>query len=316
MTEHQKAAALMVLGMGAFAFEDVFIKLLTTSMPIGLIMAFLGILGGLVFWAVMAVRGIRLFTRDLLHPMVLLRNLGEALCGILFVAALALGDLSSAAAIIQALPLTMTLGAALLLGEPVGWRRWTSIMVGFVGVLMILRPGGEAFQPASLLALGAVVMLTVRDLATRRVPEHVPSDALTASAFLSAGLGGVVLAILQQTAPRLPAGDEAFYLLGALCFGLGGYSAMVIATRIAPIAVIAPFRYARLVFAMILGILIFHERPDAMTLIGAAIIVGSGIYTMWREARRKAGDGLAPAEAAGSVSAMVDPPRRGHRDGD
>lgn len=143
MTEHQKAAALMVLGMAAFAFEDVFIKLLTTSMPIGLIMAFLGILGGLVFWAVMAVRGIRLFTRDLLHPMVLLRNLGEALCGILFVAALALGDLSSAAAIIQALPLTMTLGAALLLGEPVGWRRWTSIMVGFVGVLMICDRGAR-----------------------------------------------------------------------------------------------------------------------------------------------------------------------------
>lgn len=310
MQGHQKAAALMVLSMGLFAFEDVFIKLLTASLPTGIIMACLGIAGGLLFWAVMAARGIPLWSRDLLHPMVVLRNLGEAGCAVCFASALAIGDLSTASAIIQALPLTMTLGAALLLGEQVGWRRWASILVGFIGVLLIVRPGSDAFQLASLLALGAVVMLTLRDLATRRVPAHVSSDALTASAFLATGLAGISLAIFQHSAVRLPAGGEMAYIFAALCFGLGGYLSMVIATRIAPVAAIAPFRYARIVFALILGVLIFGERPDALTLLGAAIIVGSGIYTMWREARRKRRDSWTPAEYAGNVSVMVDPPRR------
>lgn len=285
MQGYQKAAALMVLAMGLFACEDVIIKLLTRSLPTGVIMAVLGLCGGLIFWIGMALRGKRLFSRDLLHPMVILRNLGEAGCALCFASALALGDLSTASAILQALPLTMTLGAALLLGEPVGWRRWSSIVVGFVGVLLIVRPGSEAFQLASLLALGAVALLTLRDLCTRRVPETISSDALTASAFLSTGIAGVILAAFQGAPIRLPGAGDALSVVFCLAFGLGGYMAMVVATRIAPVAVIAPFRYARLVFAMILAALVFGERPDALTLLGSAIIVASGIYTMWREAR-------------------------------
>ena len=122
-----------------------------------------------------------------------LRNLCEAVCGVFFLTAISIGDLAIASAILQALPLLMTLGAALILGEKVGWRRWASIGAGFLGVLMIVRPGTDAFQPGSMLALVAVLFLAVRDLVTRRLPASIGSGLLTASAFGSMSLAGAAL---------------------------------------------------------------------------------------------------------------------------
>lgn len=283
MAQEQRAATLMVASMAFFAFEDMLIKLLTLTLPGGQIMLVAGMLGAGTFWAMMAARGQKLWTRTLLNPLILTRNLGEAICAVLFVTALRLGDLSTASAILQALPLVMTLGAVVFLREPVGWRRWLSIALGFIGVLMIVRPGTEAFQPASLLAVGAVLALALRDLVTRRIPPLVPSEALTATAFAAMAVGGLALLLIQGQAPVLPSVGQGLGLLGVTAFGLAGYSLMVVATRLVPIAAIAPFRYSRLVFALVLGVVVFDERPDAMMLLGSAVIVGSGIYAMLRE---------------------------------
>lgn len=286
MAENQRAAVLMVASMALFALEDMLIKLLTQTLPGGQIMLVAGLLGMGVFWALMAARGQRLWTRDLLNPLILTRNTGEAICAVLFVSALRLGDLSTASAILQALPLVMTLGAVIFLREQVGWRRWVSIGLGFIGVLLIVRPGTDAFQPASLLAIGAVLALAMRDLVTRRIPPLVPSEALTATAFGAMALGGAALLLIERKAPVLPDMGQGLTLLAVTGFGLAGYSLMVAATRLVPIAAIAPFRYSRLVFAMILGALMFGERPDGMMLLGSAVIVGSGIYAMLRERAR------------------------------
>ncbi|MFD1883778.1 DMT family transporter [Paracoccus pacificus] len=296
-----RAAGLMVLSMALFAFEDTFLKLLSASLPVGQVLAMAGGLGMLVFWALMALRGQRLWTRGLLHPLVIIRNLGEAVCAMAFILAIALGDLSSASAILQSLPLMMTVGAALFLGEPVGWRRWASIAAGFVGVVMIVRPGAASFDVASLLAVVAVLGLTLRDLVTRRIPPQVSSDALTASAFGTMMLAGIALAVLRAEPPEIPAPLDLLRLCASVVFGLGGYSAMVASVRLAPLGAIAPFRYSRLVFAMLLGIIVFGERPDALTWLGSAIIVISGIYAMWREAR----------VAGARVAASAGPPRAG-----
>src|SRR6056297_1156247 len=167
--ENLRGSVLMVVAMAGFALEDMFIKRLSLDLPVGQILVFLGTGGAVIFGLGALARGHRLFSRDLLAGQVLLRNLGELIGTIGFVTALALTPLSSASAILQATPLALTLGAALFLKEAVGWRRWSAILVGFAGVLMVIRPGLEGFEPASLFAVQAVFGLAMRDLATRAV---------------------------------------------------------------------------------------------------------------------------------------------------
>lgn len=280
-----RAAMLMVLAMAAFACEDALLKALSGAIPTGQLLAVIGFAGMAVFglWIAISPEGLRL--RNLLRPPVALRNLCEAICAITFVTALATGDLSIASAILQAQPLLMTLGAALFLGEQVGWRRWLSIAVGFVGVLLIVKPGTAAFEVSSIFAIVAVLALAVRDLVTRRLPPEVGSGLLSAGAFGSMGLAGLALMLAGGQGAVMPTAGQGALMAATLCFGLLGYITMVIATRIAEIAVIAPFRYSRLLFAMALAVTLFGERPDALTLAGAALIAGAGIYAMWREAR-------------------------------
>ena len=280
-----RAALLMVLAMAAFACEDALLKGLSGTIPTGQLLAVIGFAGMVVFalWIAIGPEGLRL--RNLLRPPVMLRNLCEGICAITFVTALATGDLSIASAILQAQPLLMTLGAALFLGEQVGWRRWLSIAAGFAGVLLIVKPGTAAFEFSSVLAIIAVITLAVRDLVTRRLPPEVGSGLLSAGAFGSMGIAGLVLLLIGGQQAVAPTTGQGALMAATLCFGLSGYITMVIATRIAEIAVIAPFRYSRLLFAMLLAVTVFGERPDALTLLGAALIAGAGIYAMWREAR-------------------------------
>lgn len=285
MTANARAALLMTLSMACFAGEDTLLKLLSRDLAIGQLMLVIGFAGMIAFGLVVAVGSEGLRLRDLLYPGVLLRNLSEAVCAVCFLTALSIGDLSIASAILQALPLLMTLGAALFLREPVGWRRWLSIGVGFLGVLMIVRPGTEAFQPASVLAVIAVLALAVRDLTTRCLPARIGSGLLTASAFGSTSVAGGVLIWLGGQTMVTPTPAHWAMMLVTLAFGLSGYITMVIATRTGEIGAIAPFRYSRLVFAIGLGVVVFGERPDAWTLTGAGVIAGAGGYAMWREAR-------------------------------
>ncbi|WP_234853738.1 DMT family transporter [Paracoccus everestensis] len=280
-----RAALLMVLAMAAFACEDALLKGLSGTIPTGQLLAVIGFAGMVVFALWIAIGPEELRLRNLLRPPVMLRNLCEGICAITFVTALATGDLSIASAILQAQPLLMTLGAALFLGEQVGWRRWLSIAVGFAGVLLIVKPGTAAFEFSSVLAIIAVITLAVRDLVTRRLPPEVGSGLLSAGAFGSMGIAGLVLLLIGGQQAVAPTAGQGALMAATLCFGLLGYITMVIATRIAEISVIAPFRYSRLLFAMLLAVTIFGERPDALTLLGAALIAGAGIYAMWREAR-------------------------------
>ncbi|HRM74294.1 MAG TPA: DMT family transporter, partial [Paracoccus sp. (in: a-proteobacteria)] len=153
VTDNFRGAMLMVVSMVFFAFEDMFIKLLAAELPFAQVLGMIGLLGFLIFAFVLKLKGGRFFTRDLIRPVVLFRGLAEAVGSIGIVVALALTELSSTAAIMQALPLAIVLGAALFLAEPVGWRRLSAIAIGFLGVLLVIRPGLAGFQPVSLMAL-------------------------------------------------------------------------------------------------------------------------------------------------------------------
>lgn len=278
-----RGAVLMVLAMAGFALEDMFIKLLADAVSVGQILTMLGIGGSLAFGAVVVARGEALFARTMLSYPIVLRGLGDLIGALAFVSAIVLTPLSSASAILQATPLAVTLGAAVFLGEPVGWRRWSAIFVGLIGVLLIIRPGLDSFEVLSLLALLAVFALALRDLATRRTPASITTMQLSFLGFVVIIPAGILLMIFTGSQVVALNATEWIYISAALGIGLFAYYAIVAAMRVGDVGFVTPFRYLRLVFALVIGVSVFGESPDALTLIGAAIIVASGIYTILRE---------------------------------
>ena len=297
--DNMRGIMLMVLGMAGFAAEDMFIKLAAGQLPVGEILLVLGLVGALIFAIYARLNGTSVISRGFFHPAVVVRNLSEMLGGLCFVTALSLIPLATATTILQATPLLVTMGAALVLGEAVGWRRWTAILVGFGGVLLVIRPGLEGFEPEVLWAVAGVLGLGIRDLASRKVPKTISSLQLSAWGFFAVGVSGAVLMLVTGEAV-MPGATEAMYLGGALSVGVLAYWALTDATRIGEISVVTPFRYSRLVFSTIVGILVFAEFPDLYTLAGACIIIATGLYTIMRERSRRRQE-AALARAAASI---------------
>jgi len=273
----------MVLAMLGFAVEDAVIKLLAGALPLGQIIGCLGAGGALVFAVLCRRQGQPLWDRAFFAPAILLRNLAELIGTLGFVTAIALIPLSTASAILQAAPLLVTLGAALFLGEAVGWRRWAAILIGFAGVLLIIRPGTDGFDWLSLFAVQGVLGLAIRDLATRRVKAAVSSLQLSFMAFLMLIPASAILLYFGGIVPITPSVGQTGLLIAAVFIGAVSYYGITYAMRIGEIGFVTPFRYSRMIFALIIGVLVFSETPDALTLLGATIIILSGLYTLWRE---------------------------------
>jgi drug/metabolite transporter (DMT)-like permease len=275
---------LMVAAMAGFSVEDALIKAAAASVPVGQILMLLGIGGGVIFGTLARLQGARLLTPVVFSRPVLLRNAAEMLGTMTFVNAIALLPLSTVTAILQATPLAVTLGAALFLGAEVGWRRWTAILLGFAGVLIIVRPGAEGVEAGALLAVAGVFFLAARDLATRATPASVPSTVIATYGFASVIPAGAILLAFSGGA-MMPEPRAGLLIAAALVIGVFAYYAIIAAMRVGEIAVVTPFRYTRLLFAVGIGMAVFGERPDALTYLGAALVIGSGLYTLLREAR-------------------------------
>lgn len=284
--DNLRGIILMVAAMAGFAMEDMFIKWAASDLPTGQILLMIGLVGAAVFAAMARAQGQRTFVAAALHPAVIGRNLGEMIGTYGFVTALTLAPLSTVSAVAQAMPLAVTMGAALFLGETVGWRRWTAIVVGFLGVLLIIRPGLEGFDPNALWAVLAVFGLGARDLFTRRMPAEITTMQLSVWGFLAVALLGAGM-LFASGGGHVPAAAQTGYVAGALAFGIAAYWALTAANRLGEMSVITPFRYSRLIFGVALGVLVFDERPDALTLLGGLVIIGSGLYTFARERARK-----------------------------
>jgi drug/metabolite transporter (DMT)-like permease len=268
--------------MAGFAFEDLFIKLLSTYFPISEVIIILGFTGTFIFFIITLLQNAPIIHKDLLNKHVIIRTICELLGAVFFVTAIALTPLSSATAILQIAPLLVTIGAVIFFKEKVGWRRWTAVFIGFIGVLLIVRPGFEGFMPASIFAILGSVFLAARDLATRAMQVKLPSVTIALYAFIAFGISGIL--IIPFNSPMvLPTSNQIIYFIGASAFGVIAYYSLVISSRIGEMSVISPFRYSRIVFAMLLAIIILDENPDGLTLIGASIVVASGLYTFVRE---------------------------------
>ena len=274
---------LIVLSMAAFAVEDMMIKYLSATVALGQILIFLGVLSTLVFWRISSRQGHSVFMRHAWRGVPLARMLTEIVSPMAFLTALSLIDLSTVAAVFQATPLVATMGAALFLKEQVGWRRWSAVCIGFLGVLCIIRPGQVGFEPATLLVLVAVFGIAARDLLTRVSDTSIPSTVLSFQGYLALSVAGLLLMFVQGTAFDAMTGTEWSLMLIATLIGMVAYLAIVVGLRLGDASVVTPFRYMRLVFSLILGMTVFGERPDAMTFLGAAVIIASGLYAFLRE---------------------------------
>ncbi len=282
MNPNLQGALFMMGSMAAFTMNDVFVKLLAETVPLFQIVFLRGILTTLLLAVTVAAFGkltFRIPKGD--RAKVALRTVFEVLTVVTFLTALVNMELANATAILAALPLVVTLGAALLFKEPVGWRRWTAIAVGASGVLLIVQPGTDGFNAYSLLALVAVFLVAGRDLSTRAFSNDVPLMSVAVLTAASVGAFGGVMSFTIDWVP-MDSRDIA-YLAGSALFIIGGYVLSIFVMRVGDVAVTSPFRYTALVFALILGVVVFAEFPNGLALTGAAIVVATGVFTLIRE---------------------------------
>ncbi|CAM3300958.1 Permease of the drug/metabolite transporter (DMT) superfamily [Paracoccus aminovorans] len=284
--DNLRGTLLMILSMAAFTCNDAVMKTVTQSLPLYESVAIRGAMVLALMLAVARAQGglrLRVPRRDL-GPL-LLRSSADVVSTLLYLLALRQMALADLSAIMQALPLAVTLTAALFFGERLGWRRLLAIGVGFVGVMLILRPGTGAFDVWSVLALAAMLLIVLRDMATRLFSVGVGSSTVAFYAALTVMLSGFVMA--GSEAWRMPSGGEFALLLLSAAFLAVGYLTAVATMRVGEISFVAPFRYTSLVWAILLGLLVFGDWPDLWTWAGSALVVGAGIYTILRE--RKVG---------------------------
>lgn len=282
ITDNQRGAIYMNLAMAAFTLNDTGMKAATQTVPLfeaitlrGLLTTFMLVLLGL--WT----RGLQLRQSPRDRAAILIRSVADIAATFFFLVALTHMPLANLSAILQFLPLAVTLGAALVFREHIGWRRLSAIMVGFIGVLLIIRPGTEGFDKWSVFGLCSVACVVVRDLSTRGLSHSVPSVTVALYTAVGVTLMGITGVIFTGWQPFTL--HEALILAAASMALIAGYMFGVMAMRVGDIGFIAPFRYTSLLWAIVLGWLVFGTLPDSLTLTGAAIVIATGIFTLYRE---------------------------------
>ena len=272
----------MVLAMATFAVEDMFLKAASHHMPVGQVLVIFGIAGSILFALIAKLNGEKLYTPEINSKPMRLRVIFETIGRLFYILALALTPLSSATAILQATPLVVVAGAAVVFKEKVGWRRWMAIFIGLLGVLIILQPGTDSFSALSILAVVGMLGLAGRDLTSRAAPSSLSSSILGFYGFLCVIISGTLFSLWDGKSYLIPQFEGAFYLTGAISFGIIAYTSLMKAVRTGEVSAVTPFRYSRLLFGVMFGVLLFEETLSATMMLGCALIVCSGLFVMWR----------------------------------
>ncbi len=275
----------MVLAMGSFVANDTMVKLVGTSLPVGEIIALRGIMAVLFIAGICAAQGVLASLPQLRNKNVLARASLDLIATILFISALMHMQIANLTAVMQAVPLAVALLSVIFLSERLGWRRSSAIVLGFLGVLLIVKPAPQAFTIYDVFALLVVAAVAVRDLVTRRIPSRVPTLIVALANAVFVTVGGVLLLSFQGHVT--PQGWQIAYLAIAAVFLASGYMFMVATLRLGELSATAPFRYTIMIFAIMSGVLVFREFPDWLAITGMALIVATGLYAAHREARFK-----------------------------
>ena len=278
----------MTLAMLAFTLEDFTLKKATEFIPLSQLLIICGILGSLFFISCSRFANEPIFYKDSFNKTLIIRSIFEIMGRIFYALAIAFMPITNAASILQATPLVVVLGAVIFLNEKVGWRRWTAILTGFVGVLMIIQPGTNGFTIFSIFAVLGMIGFAGRDLATRMSPVGMSNYQLGSFGFYMVIIAGIILSVFnyiffpEKTIWETISFDAWIFVFANAIAGVSAYFCLTIAMRIGDVSFVTPFRYVRVLFAMFFGVVILGEQPNALVIIGSIIIVLSGIYIIMR----------------------------------
>jgi len=282
LSENLRGAALMTASLAAFTINDTFVKSLSNDLPLMQTVFLRGLvcapLLALLAWSRGALR-FRMARGD--AWLLALRSVTEVMAALFFLTALYNMPLANATAILQAAPLMVTLAGALFFGEAIGAFRISAILVGFLGVLLIVQPGGDGFTSWSLWALAAVVAVVGRDVVTRKMSGALPSLTVATTTAFAVGAAAGLAALFEPWAPV--SGSSALALAGSTVAILFAYLFSVMAVRVGDMGFVAPFRYTGLLWALVLGFLVFGDFPGPLTLAGSALVIAAGLVTYLRE---------------------------------
>lgn len=282
-TRNGPAIAAMLIAMATLILNDTLIKLASDQLPSGQIMALRGTFATALI-AMMAWRtGAFAKLSQVAQYPIFLRVAAEIGATVTFLLALFNMPIGNVVALMQVTPLVVIAGAALFLREPVGWRRWAAALAGFVGVMLIIRPGTSAFTPWALLALVTVIFSASRDLATRRIDPATPSLLVTLMTAAAVTVTGYAMYPLQEW--QYVGGRELGLLAMAAVSMACAYHMLVLAMRSSDVSVVAPFRYTMVLWATLSGYIVWGELPDGWAIVGTTVVILAGLYSFFRERR-------------------------------
>jgi drug/metabolite transporter (DMT)-like permease len=300
MTGNIRGVLAMMISMAAFTVGDTIIKIVGRSLPVGEILFLRGLFS-------IALTCLLIWWTDVWPDwprakgaLIAWRTIAEVMCSVMFFVGLMYLPFADVAAIGQFTPLAVTAGAALFLGETVGWRRWAATLVGLVGVLFIIQPGSSGFQWAALYIVASVLGIATRDLITRQISHDVP--ALIIAAISSVAICGFGLAMATLETWVYPSPQSVVLLAVAAVTVTTGYYWVIVAMRTGEPAVVAPFRYSAMLFALVSSFFVFEERPNATSMLGVALVIAAGIYTLHREQVRRR-EAIAREKSTGALAA-------------
>ncbi|MBV6657346.1 MAG: DMT family transporter [Devosiaceae bacterium] len=269
------------LAMVGFIGTDSCIKLASDELPVSQMLALRGIAILAILVALAVATGAYKRLPTFKDRAVGMRAGAECVATVLYYNAIIAIPIASANAVLQMIPLAIVAVAALVFGEKVGWRRWLIILVGFGGVLLVIQPGGDSFQPASLWAVGAMIFYVLRDMTTRTIDRSLPAISINLVTSASVMMLGFAMAPFEDWVTPSP---QSLALLGAAaCFLTLGYLAVTVAMRTGDVSVSSPFRYSIVLWALLIDLFVFGNQPNTLMLVGIAILVGSGIAMVLRE---------------------------------
>lgn len=279
MSENFRGALIMMICMSAFVLNDAFVRLAGNSLPLAQILFIRGLLTTFVLFAFAIYSGVFILVVPKIDKwLIFFRSMTEALSAYFFLTAVMNMPFANVTAILQILPMTVTLAAALVFNERVGIIRIALIIFGFLGVVLIINPSADGFNLYAIYALIAVFLITIRDLITRKLSSEVPTILPTVSASMGVLLFSIILLINTPLQPLNP--QNSLFILLAAFFIIFGYYTAVLVMRSGEISFISPFRYSAILFALILGFIFFDEQPEKIALVGIAIVMLSGIVLM------------------------------------
>jgi len=286
-SDTMKAVMLMIASMLAFTLVDSLVKLLSAHMSVGQILSIFGAGTAGCFAMLARSQRQRIFSSAYLHPALAVRCFGEIVGGSCLVIALANTSLSAVTALIQFVPLLLTAMAMVMLGERRTMARIIAVLAGFAGTIIIIRPTVEGFDLYLLAGFFAAVGLALRDLSVRLMPPEMPIAGLSFYGGVAVASTGLVMMMLDGGG-TMPSGWPFFYAVIMVMLAAAGLWGIALSLRLADISAISPFRYSRIIFGMVIGIMVFSEQIDSFMIAGSALILGAGLFSWYTEMRTAA----------------------------